>query len=85
MTDALRHDPSAPVLITGGYGTVGAEIARMVAPGAPILLTGRTPERGRALAAETGAEVRAWDLGAPAPLRADARAVVNAGNDPVDR
>ena len=51
MTDALRHDPSAPVLITGGYGTVGAEIARMVALDAPTLLTGRSPERGRALAA----------------------------------
>ncbi|MFF3720858.1 saccharopine dehydrogenase [Streptomyces erythrochromogenes] len=85
MTDALRHDPSAPVLITGGYGTVGAEIARMVAPDSPILLTGRSPERGRALAAETGADVRAWDLGSAAPFRADVRAVVNAVNDPEDR
>ncbi|WP_374776849.1 saccharopine dehydrogenase [Streptomyces sp. NBC_01310] len=85
MTDALRHDPSAPVLITGGYGTVGAEIARMVALDAPTLLTGRTPERGRALAAELGAEVRAWDLADPAPFRADVRAVINSVNDPEDR
>ncbi|MFJ6777721.1 saccharopine dehydrogenase [Streptomyces yangpuensis] len=85
MTDELRHDPSAPVLITGGYGTVGAEIARMVAPGAPVLLTGRSPGRGRALAAETGADVRAWDLGSPTPFRAGVRAVINAVNDPEDR
>ncbi|MGW7437010.1 saccharopine dehydrogenase [Streptomyces sp. NPDC054849] len=85
MTDALRHDPSAPVLITGGYGTVGAEIARMVAPDAPTLLTGRSPERGRALAAELGSEVRAWDLTGPAPFRADVRAVINSVNDPDDR
>lgn len=85
MTDALRHDPSAPVLITGGYGTVGAEIARMVALDAPTLLTGRSPENGRALAAELGAEVRAWDLTDPAPFRADVRAVINSVNDPDDR
>ncbi|MEU6314975.1 saccharopine dehydrogenase [Streptomyces sp. NPDC047014] len=83
--DALRHDPSAPVLITGGYGTVGAEIARMLAPTTPTLLTGRSPERGRALAEETGAEVRAWDLGSPAPFRAAVSAVVNSVNDPDDR
>ncbi|MEV7506622.1 saccharopine dehydrogenase [Streptomyces sp. NPDC091201] len=85
MTDALQYDPSAPVLVTGGYGTVGTEIARLITPASPVLLTGRSPERGRALAEETGAEVRAWDLGSPQPFRAAVRAVVNAVNDPDDR
>ncbi|MEH0639592.1 saccharopine dehydrogenase [Streptomyces bottropensis] len=85
MTDELRHDPSGPVLITGGYGTVGAEIARMVAADLPTLLTGRSHERGRALAAELGGEARAWDLSAPAPFHADVRAVISAVNDPEDR
>ncbi|MEV7521364.1 saccharopine dehydrogenase [Streptomyces sp. NPDC091371] len=85
MTDSLRHDPAGPVLITGGYGTVGAEIARMAAVDAPVLLTGRSPERGRALAAELGGEVRAWNLGDPAPFSAGVRAVINSVNDPDDR
>ncbi|MFD9453065.1 saccharopine dehydrogenase [Streptomyces sp. NPDC059985] len=83
--DELRHDPSGPVLITGGYGTVGAEIARILAPDTPTLLTGRNPARGGALAAETGSEVRAWDLADPAPFRADVRAVIGSVNDPEDR
>ncbi|MFJ8015668.1 saccharopine dehydrogenase [Streptomyces sp. NPDC096339] len=85
MTDSLRHDAAGPVLITGGYGTVGAEIARMAAADAPVLLTGRSPERGRALADELGGEVRAWDLGDPAPFHAGVRAVINSVNDPDDR
>ncbi|MFG2876509.1 saccharopine dehydrogenase [Streptomyces sp. NPDC048337] len=85
MSDELLHDPSGPVLITGGYGTVGAEIARMAAVDYPTLLTGRSPEKGRELAAELGSEVRAWDLGDPTPFRAGVRAVVGAVNDPDDR
>ncbi|MCS0638089.1 saccharopine dehydrogenase [Streptomyces sp. LP05-1] len=86
MTDELSLDPSGPVLITGGYGTVGTELARMAAAGGlPVLLTGRTPERGRALARELGGEVRAWDLASPRPFRAAVRAVVSAVNDPDDR
>ncbi|MBD3933296.1 saccharopine dehydrogenase [Streptomyces chumphonensis] len=84
-TDGLRHDPEGPVLITGGYGTVGTELARLVAPTAPVLLTGRSPERGRALADELGGEVRAWDLADPAPFTAAVRAVVSSVNDPDDR
>ncbi|MHC5705011.1 saccharopine dehydrogenase family protein [Streptomyces tirandamycinicus] len=83
--DELRLDPSGPVLVTGGYGTVGAEIARMVAVDAPVLLTGRSPERGRALADAVGGEVRAWDLADPAAFRADVRAVISSVNDPDDR
>ncbi|MFD3869257.1 saccharopine dehydrogenase [Streptomyces sp. NPDC058623] len=83
--DELRHDPSGPVLITGGYGTVGAEIARILAVDTPTLLTGRTPGRGAALAVETGSEVRAWDLADPSPFRAAVRAVISSVNDPEDR
>ncbi|WP_405977832.1 saccharopine dehydrogenase [Streptomyces sp. NBC_00158] len=85
MSDELLHDPAGPVLITGGYGTVGAEIARMAAADHPVLLTGRTPGRGRELADELGGEARAWDLGDPAPFRAAVRAVIGAVNDPDDR
>ncbi|MER6518658.1 saccharopine dehydrogenase [Streptomyces sp. NPDC001553] len=83
--DELHADPSGPVLITGGYGTVGAEISRILAVDTPTLLTGRNPDRGRALAAEVGAEVRAWDLADPAPFRAGVRAVISSVNDPEDR
>ncbi|MET9599281.1 saccharopine dehydrogenase [Streptomyces sp. NPDC006459] len=83
--DELRPDPSGPVLITGGYGTVGAEIARILGPATPTLLTGRNPDRGEALAAEVGGEVRGWDLADPSPFRADVRAVIGSVNDPEDR
>ncbi|MFJ6934863.1 saccharopine dehydrogenase [Streptomyces sp. NPDC101132] len=83
--DDLRYDPRGPVLITGGYGTVGAALAERAAGIAPVLLTGRTPERGAELAARLGGEVRAWDLADPAPFRAGVRAVVGAVNDPADR
>ncbi|MCB5164299.1 saccharopine dehydrogenase [Streptomyces bambusae] len=86
ITDALHHDPAGPVLIAGGYGTVGAELARLAAADRlPVLLTGRTPERGAALADELGGAVRRWDLAAPEPFRAGVRAVVGAVNDPADR
>ncbi len=85
MTDELQFDAQGPVLLVGGYGVVGAEVARMAAPALPLLLTGRTVARGRALAAETGAELRAWDLADPAGFRAPVRAVVGLVNDPDDR
>ncbi|MFE0694401.1 saccharopine dehydrogenase [Streptomyces sp. YPW6] len=83
--DEVRLDPSGPVLITGGYGTVGSEIARMVSADAPVLLTGRSADRGHALAAELGGEARTWDLAGPAPFRAAVRAVISSVNDPDDR
>ncbi|WP_020100996.1 hypothetical protein [Mycobacterium sp. 360MFTsu5.1] len=85
MTDELNFDAQGPVLLVGGYGVVGAEVARMAAPSLPLLLTGRTVARGRALAAETGAELRAWDLADPAAFRTRVRAVVGLVNDPDDR
>ncbi|MFF7727083.1 saccharopine dehydrogenase [Streptomyces sp. NPDC008001] len=85
MNDALQLDVTGPVLLVGGYGTVGGELARLAAPSWPLLLTGRTPARGRALTEELGASVRRWDLGDPEPFSARVRAVVSTVNDPDDR
>ncbi|GAT66894.1 saccharopine dehydrogenase [Planomonospora sphaerica] len=85
MNDDLRFDPDGPVLLVGGYGVVGAELARLAAPSWPLLLTGRTPARGASLAEETGAGIRRWDLSDPAPFSAAVRAVVGVVNDPDDR
>ncbi|MFG2830176.1 hypothetical protein ACGFWI_22365 [Streptomyces sp. NPDC048434] len=73
------------MLVVGGYGTFGGELARLAAPCWPLVLTGRTPERGRALADEVGAEVRRWNLSDPEPFSAKVRAVISAVNDPEDR
>lgn len=73
------------MLVVGGYGTVGGELARLAATRWPLLLTGRTPERGAALAEELGAEVQRWDLADDRPFAARARAVISAVNDPDDR
>ncbi|MGW2399911.1 saccharopine dehydrogenase [Kitasatospora sp. NPDC001664] len=83
--DQLSHDPAGPVLLLGGYGTVGAELARTAAPFAPLLLAGRSPERAAELCRETGAEARRWDLADPEPFAAGVRAVVALVNDPDDR
>lgn len=85
MNDELGLDADGPVLLVGGYGTVGTELARLAAPSWPLTLTGRTVERGEALAAETGARLRTWDLADPTPFRARVRAVVGVVNDPDDR
>ncbi|MFJ9414657.1 saccharopine dehydrogenase [Streptomyces sp. NPDC101227] len=84
-SDELRYDAAGPVLLVGGYGTVGTELARLVAPHWPLLLTGRNVARGAAVAAETGARVERWDLAGPEPFRAEVRAVVGVVNDPDDR
>ncbi|MER6914771.1 saccharopine dehydrogenase [Streptomyces sp. NPDC000594] len=83
--DRLVHDPHAPVLLVGGYGTVGAELARSAAGRWPLLLAGRTPARAAALCEETGAEALRWDLSGPEPFHASVRAVVSLVNDPGDR
>ncbi|WP_427017515.1 saccharopine dehydrogenase family protein [Pseudarthrobacter sp. P1] len=85
MTDTLEHLPTGPVLIVGGYGTVGSALARLSAPSWPLLLTGRNPSNGEAIAAELGASIRRWDLADPEPFTAQVRAVINAVNDPNDR
>ncbi|RVW10494.1 saccharopine dehydrogenase [Prescottella agglutinans] len=85
MYDELEYDPAGPVLIVGGYGTVGAALADLAGPEWPLLLTGRHPDRGAALAERHGATVRRWDLSDPDPFVAGVRAVVGAVNDPADR
>ncbi|MGF7121167.1 saccharopine dehydrogenase [Rhodococcus sp. TAF43] len=85
MNDELAHDPAGPVLIVGGYGTVGAALADLAGPEWPLLLTGRNPDRGALLAERHGASVRRWDLSDPEPFAAGVRAVVGAVNDPGDR
>lgn len=85
MNDELVLDTDGPVLLAGGYGTVGAELARMAAARWPLLLTGRSVERGQELAHETGAQLRRWDLADPTPFQAKVRAVVGVVNDPDDR
>jgi len=85
MSDQLQFHDSAPVLIAGGYGTVGAELARLAAGHWPLLLTGRNPARGKTLGNELGAKVARWDLTDATDFRAEARAVVSTVNDPDDR
>ncbi|MFE0377704.1 saccharopine dehydrogenase [Streptomyces inhibens] len=85
MDDDIQLDLTGPVLVVGGYGTVGGELTRLAAPLWPLLLTGRTPERGRALADEVGASLQRWDLSDPEPFTAKVRAVIGAVNDPDDR
>lgn len=85
MGDDIQLDVTGPVLVVGGYGTVGGELARLAASSWPLLLTGRTPARGRALADEVGASVRRWDLSDPEPFSAGVRAVISTVNDPDDR
>ena len=57
------------VLIAGGYGVVGAWIARELRaahPGLDLVIAGRNPEHGAALAAEVNAEAARLDVADPA-------------------
>lgn len=85
MDDQLVRDNGGPVLIVGGYGTVGSALTELGAAQWPLLLTGRTPENGAELADRYGAAVRRWDLSDPTPFSAGVRAVIGAVNDPNDR
>lgn len=81
--------PDGSVLIAGGYGVVGgqiAEILRQRHADLPIVLAGRNPERGAALAARVGATCTTIDVAHENPLggRSPA-AVIAAVNDPQDR
>lgn len=85
MIDNLSYSPTGPILIVGGYGTVGSALARICAPSWPLLLTGRNPTKGQELTSELGAAVQRWDLNDPEPFSAAPRAVVSTVNDPEDR
>jgi hypothetical protein len=63
------------VLIAGGYGVVGGLVARhlrRLAPDLDIILAGRTPESGAALAREIGARTMRLDIADPAAALAEA-------------
>ncbi|MEV5680278.1 saccharopine dehydrogenase [Streptomyces sp. NPDC052179] len=83
--DQLVHDPEGPILLVGGYGTVGAELARAARGRWPLLFAGRSPGKAAELCREVSAEARRWDLSAPEPFHASVRAVVSLVNDPDDR
>lgn len=58
------------ILIAGGYGVVGAWIARRLHeahPGVELLLGGRRPEAGEALAAEVGGRAVVLEVGDAGP------------------
>lgn len=86
--DDVRVDANGPVVLIGGWGTVGAEVARLLKaeePGLPLVLAGRTAARGQALADELGCSVQVLDLSDTKPLMLRARAVVMLVNDHDDR
>lgn len=61
------------LLIVGGYGLVGEQVARTLRrrhPELPILLAGRNPENGQALADSIGASTVAVDVSTVEPLAA---------------
>lgn len=77
------------VIIAGGYGVVGAAVARLlrdVSPTLEIVLAGRRPDEGAAIAAALGAQTRLLDVSFPAHLAdlGPADLVVAALYDPDD-
>lgn len=96
MTDFLELDTAGPVLIVGGYGTVGTALTRLAAAEWPLLITGRNPERGSHLTSSSvpgeqrkvtvkKVSVQKWDLNQAEPFAAKVRAVISTVNDPHDR
>ncbi|WP_411871202.1 hypothetical protein [Vulcanococcus limneticus] len=80
---------SEAVLIAGGYGVVGEQIAaclRRRYPELPLVLAGRSRSRGEAVAARLGhATATVMDVTRPHPLGEPIpRAVIGAVNDPGD-
>ncbi|VXC25779.1 Saccharopine dehydrogenase [Arthrobacter sp. 9V] len=84
MNDLLELDTAGPVLIVGGYGTVGTALTRLASTEWPLLLTGRNPERGSHLTGHN-VSVQKWDLNHSEPFAAKVRAVISTVNDPHDR
>jgi saccharopine dehydrogenase-like NADP-dependent oxidoreductase len=94
---SVQASPSPTVLLVGGYGLVGTEIAKLLRarhPDLRLLLAGRSPDSGSALAAELGhaatVRVDADDADPLAPLLAAGGAgrpdvVVTVVNDAGDR
>ena len=77
------------ILIVGGYGVVGRQIAECIRerhPDLPLIVAGRTPSRGEDLAAMLAPAVTAaMDVAKPQPLgHILPRAIICAVNDPAD-
>jgi saccharopine dehydrogenase-like NADP-dependent oxidoreductase len=77
------------ILIAGGYGVVGQQIAEVIRannPELPIVIAGRNPEKGQALADSLGnASVLSLNMEQSNPLKnLKVRAVLAAVNDPND-
>ncbi|MDF1686858.1 MAG: hypothetical protein P1U50_08680 [Parvibaculaceae bacterium] len=80
------------VLIAGGYGVVGSDVARILRrlyPSLELILAGRSPENGDALARELGfCSVAKLDFEAEGPLLADGLSpdlIIMAVHDHTDR
>lgn len=88
MPSRSKKPPS--LLIVGGYGLVGSHAARLLRrrhPDLTLLLGGRHPERGRALAASVNASTVTVDTSTARPLASLAErptAVLAAVSDPAD-
>jgi hypothetical protein len=70
---ASPRKPQGPLLIVGGYGLVGEQASRLLRkrhPDLPLVLAGRHPERGQALADAIGASTVPIDVTAKEPLAA---------------
>jgi len=87
----MKNENSNAVLIAGGYGVVGSQIAEIIRqrhPTIPLLLGGRNPNHAKALVQRLGnAEAVALDLESTSPLEGlsfKPAAVLNVVNDPHD-
>ncbi len=77
------------ILIAGGYGFVGRQIATLIRqrhPELPLVIAGRNPEKAQTLAQELGnARSFQLDIEQPNPLQSEQpRAIVAVVNDPHD-
>jgi hypothetical protein len=85
-----RPTTPPPLLIVGGYGLVGEQVSRLLRrrhPDLPLLLGGRNPENGRALAASIGASTAVIDVRSERPLESLTErpaAILAAVSDPGD-
>lgn len=86
-----ERSTGGPLLIVGGYGLVGSQVARQLHqrhPELKLVLGGRNPESGSALAASIGASTVRIDSAAAKPLSAlpeRPAAVLAVVSDPDDR
>lgn len=82
-------NPTEAILIAGGYGVVGAQLAELIRqrhPELPLLIAGRNPAKARALVEKlNNAAALQLDLEQPDPLQGlKPRAIIAVVNDPQD-